>query len=131
MTDVTAGSFGSQSVIKRIDHVECNASVLRFLTRCYLHGALTRSQRVCGSGPVADSRSPSIRPNSRPPERAPIPAVSNTLQVEDRREGSTQVQDQKSCVPRAVPRHVAVIMDGNRRYGRTKYGDPLKVCYDL
>lgn len=26
-----------------------------------------------------------------------------------------------------VPKHVAVIMDGNRRYGKKVYGDPLKV----
>lgn len=26
-----------------------------------------------------------------------------------------------------VPKHVAVIMDGNRRYGEKVYGDPLKV----
>ena len=26
-----------------------------------------------------------------------------------------------------VPKHIAVIMDGNRRFGREKLGDPLQV----
>ncbi len=26
----------------------------------------------------------------------------------------------------AVPRHIAVIMDGNRRFGRERFADPLK-----
>jgi undecaprenyl pyrophosphate synthase len=28
----------------------------------------------------------------------------------------------------APPKHIAVIMDGNRRYGKAAHGDPLKVC---
>ena len=38
--------------------------------------------------------------------------------------------DQKETLmsaPENVPKHVAVIMDGNRRFGREKYSDPLQV----
>ena len=31
---------------------------------------------------------------------------------------------------KSVPKHVAVIMDGNRRYGKARYGNVAKVCYN-
>ena len=30
--------------------------------------------------------------------------------------------------PEKVPKHIAVIMDGNRRFGRQTHSDPLQVC---
>ena len=35
-----------------------------------------------------------------------------------------------SLRPANVPRHLAVIMDGNRRYGSRVHGDPLKGHWD-
>lgn len=40
---------------------------------------------------------------------------------------STGRQDVTGSALPGVPRHVAVIMDGNRRFGRAQHGDPLKV----
>lgn len=47
----------------------------------------------------------------------------------DRRTCSTSTgrQGDTGSALTGVPRHVAVIMDGNRRFGRAQHGDPLKV----
>jgi hypothetical protein len=37
--------------------------------------------------------------------------------------------DDLPAKPDKVPKHVAVIMDGNRRFGRMQHSDPLKVRY--
>lgn len=41
--------------------------------------------------------------------------------------GSDGDSDHLPALPAAVPRHIAVIMDGNRRYGKKMHNDALKV----
>jgi len=43
--------------------------------------------------------------------------------VDTRRESGVDIQD--------IPKHVAVIMDGNRRYGKARYGNVAKVAASL
>ena len=38
--------------------------------------------------------------------------------------------DENNAIPTMVPRHIAVIMDGNRRYGVEKYGEALRGHWD-
>lgn len=64
-----------------------------------------------------------------PPEPAIAVALDDDSQrIDRRRTCKGGVQSDGSLAKTAAPRHVAVIMDGNRRFGRVKYRDPLKVC---
>ena len=40
---------------------------------------------------------------------------------------TSKVEDYVPAKPVNIPRHIGVIMDGNRRYGRQQHSDPLKV----
>lgn len=57
------------------------------------------------------------------------PESSNDSQLLERRRAlKSGVDSVSSPASTGAPRHVAVVMDGNRRFGRVMYGDPLKVC---
>uniref|UniRef100_A0A7S4R975 Alkyl transferase n=1 Tax=Ditylum brightwellii TaxID=49249 RepID=A0A7S4R975_9STRA len=44
---------------------------------------------------------------------------------------SAQTQYESGVNTQDIPKHIAVIMDGNRRYGRKVYGSATKVCMNL
>ena len=49
------------------------------------------------------------------------------VEIDDIQEIKAVKNDEKlPPLPSKVPRHLAVIMDGNRRFGTKAYGDPLK-----
>lgn len=68
------------------------------------------------------------RPEQWPPgaKNTPKDKKDTFLLEVERRKYEHRPNGGSSPVPTEGPRHVAVIMDGNRRFGRVKYRDPLK-----
>lgn len=54
-------------------------------------------------------------------------SMNKSVSAKGQSKCSGREQDGQLDVPPRPPNHVAVIMDGHRRFGRVKYGDPLKV----
>ncbi|CAM9578436.1 unnamed protein product, partial [Pylaiella littoralis] len=62
-----------------------------------------------------------------PPEPATaVLALDESQQIKRRRACKGGAQSDGLLASTGAPRHVAIIMDGNRRFGRVKYSDPLK-----
>jgi undecaprenyl diphosphate synthase len=64
------------------------------------------------------------------PRRSPLNEDERDDEARDELRKKIEVEGESGVDPSDVPRHVAVIMDGNRRYGKARYGNATSGHYD-